>query len=140
MLAQASPHIAGLAAYLLSLYPDVFVPTIEDYDAETLAEAAVEEFTDVWRSSRQFVFGKVGQWTGINFAAPSKGHKKHPRILPPAVLKKAMIRALRSHSHVVLVLIREIPGIASSGLLHDLPAGTIDRLAFNVRSSQNPMV
>lgn len=91
-ISQASPHIAGLAAYLLSLYPETFVPTAEDWSVE---ESTPERVQSLYQSGRQFVFGKVNEWTGVSFVAPHKSPKKD-KTLSPAVLKSAMIRALRS--------------------------------------------
>jgi len=119
---MASPHVAGLAAYFLSLYPTTFVPTAADYitagetdPAYLQSEIEVSSYDFITRPG-QMIFGKLREWTGF---APSKQKPlpppapKHPKTILPKVLKQAMIR------------------VATSGILTDLPASTPNKLIFN---------
>jgi len=103
---MASPHIAGLTAYYLSLYPSgEFAPTVEDYEAAGVPYPAANEEQSTGRSlfqiGSQFVFGKKPQVTG--------GHKP----LDPKVLKNAMLR------------------LSTKNALDDISSDTPNLLAFN---------
>lgn len=55
---MASPHVAGAAAYFLSLYP-------ESFDVDTMQLKADAFNTYSLKQSAQLVFGKVQEWAGI---------------------------------------------------------------------------
>jgi len=100
---MASPHIAGLAAYFLSLYPDKL----------DVASMLSEEATDVrsgglFRQDRQLVFDRIRQGLGFGPLAPVPG-----KGLTPKQMKAVMLK------------------LASKDVLADLPAETINALAFN---------
>jgi len=115
---MASPHICGLGAYFLSLYPTSFAPTAEDY---LLAGEAVPFHLSANRDSSlsaiswpsQFVFGKLREWTGFGSAPAKTAKKSHDHTVTPKVLKQAIVR------------------LSTKGILEDLPAQTVNLLAFN---------
>jgi cerevisin len=80
---MASPGIAGLVAYFLSLYPTAFSPS----EADFIAAGYPSPFET--RRTHQVVFDTVKSALGYSVSAP-KG--KMPEILPPQVLKKALTR------------------------------------------------
>jgi cerevisin len=100
---MASPHIAGLAAYYLSLYPHAFTPTAEDYAAAGVpmpkAEAdvfdIVEQMIDTpsfLDNGKQLIFERIRVWTGFGKSKVLAPTPKNPTHIDPKVLKKAMIR------------------------------------------------
>jgi cerevisin len=113
---MATPHIAGLTAYYLSLYPSgEFIPSVEDYatagvpfpGSEEEREAEARE-QSIISKGRQLVFGGLfGSKKPVNTVSGSKP-------LDPKVLKNAMLR------------------LATKGALSQLPNdGTPNLLAFN---------
>ncbi|KAK9899261.1 hypothetical protein P389DRAFT_141798 [Cystobasidium minutum MCA 4210] len=113
---MATPHIAGLTAYYLSLYPSgQFSPSAEDYAAAGVpvpGSAEERELEERERSlidkGRQLVFGDL---FGKAARKPTIAGQKP---LDPKVLKKAMLR------------------LATKGALSQLPDdGTPNLLAFN---------
>lgn len=130
---MATPHIAGLAAYYLSLYPSgEFAPSVEDYNAAGVpVPGSVEEQEQEERErslidrGRQLVFGGLFGKKIVSDKPTIAGKKP----LDPKVLKKAMLR------------------LATKGALSQLPAdGTPNLLAFNnytkssTKSEQEEMV
>ena len=112
-LRAASPHIAGLTAYYLSLYgTGEFAPTHADYEAAGLAypgsveEVSARSLEGLFSRGRQLIFGSGGK------KAEYAGAAAKP--LDPLVLKKAMIRLSTKD--------------ALAGLPND---GTPNYLAFN---------
>ena len=79
---MASPHVAGAAAYYLSLYPSAF-------NLDTMELKAEESFM---QQSAQIVFGKVQEWTG--FAPIPKGHELTGPELKAILIKYATKNAL----------------------------------------------
>jgi cerevisin len=82
---MASPHVAGLAAYFLSLYPDSFDAVSQEFD-----DAAYEQVLGLgssYRQAAQIVMGKFQQWTGVS-ASPLRAKSGKP--LSPKALKKAL--------------------------------------------------
>lgn len=115
---MATPHIAGLAAYYLSLYPSgEFAPSVEDYNAAGVpvpGSAEEKEQEERERSlidrGRQLVFGGLFGKKFVSDKPTIAGQKP----LHPKVLKNAMLR------------------LATKGALSQLPAdGTPNLLAFN---------
>ncbi len=105
---MASPHVAGLAAYFLSLYDTSFNPETNDFNEDVYARLAGD--SSYLRLGAQMFGGKVSQWAG-RLTAPTP---KEPKPLSPAALKKA------------------IEKIATKGALTDaLPAGTPNLLIYN---------
>ena len=111
---MATPHIAGLTAYFLSLYGSEFQPSEADFAAagvpfpgsaeEAMAEAAKESgFNGLWDAGRQLVFGGSGQ----------KKSKSGYKPLSPLVLKKTMLR------------------LSTRDALSQVPSDTPNYLAFN---------
>ncbi|SCV68472.1 BQ2448_593 [Microbotryum intermedium] len=105
---MAAPHVAGLAAYFLSLYPDGFNVQENDFSSESYEQVL---------GAAQMILGRVSNWlaplrkSGASAQAVSKP-------LTPAALKKALQK------------------IGSKGLLSDankapMPAGTPNILIFN---------
>ena len=84
---MASPHVAGLAAYFLSLYPTSFNPLV--------AESVAEDDMSFLQRSAQFVFGsavadefnsKARQGLALVPLPPKD------KLLTPKALKSAMIK------------------------------------------------
>ncbi|KAK4691030.1 hypothetical protein P7C70_g9436, partial [Phenoliferia sp. Uapishka_3] len=112
---MASPHVAGLAAYFLSLYPTGFSVADDDFTDATYAQIMGEVMDDLPVSSfvvkgAQFVFGKLG-WS-------MRGEKKEVEVMTKELTPKALKKALLK--------------ISSKGkLTGDLPSGTPNLLIFN---------
>ena len=117
---MASPHIAGLAAYFLSIYPEKLdlasLGVFEDEQDEFVA--ANGEAYDLgqylsWNSvssQGQLAFGKFKEVVGYGGATKSDDGSQ---ILSTKMLKKAMIK------------------MATSGVLSKLPGHTCNSLAYN---------
>ena len=88
---MASPHIAGLAAYYLSLYSTgTFVPSVEDYKMAGVLVPDTEE-DHLTKESQKSVFSKGRQLVfGGLFGA--KVQPTLLKVLDPRVLKQAMLR------------------------------------------------
>ncbi|KAI5476521.1 hypothetical protein MNV49_007531 [Pseudohyphozyma bogoriensis] len=99
---MASPHVAGLAAYFLSLYPTSFSP--EELDSTTTS-ATIERLPSFVQSGLQMVFGSANK---LHVTAPVP---KKP--LSPKALKKALAK------------------VASKGLLTSIGDGSPNLLIFN---------
>ncbi|KAG6856388.1 hypothetical protein H0H87_005006 [Tephrocybe sp. NHM501043] len=113
---MASPHTAGLLAYLLSLYPSAeFNPSFGPND-ELLSLTHPQETYGFTSSVYAVVQAALPRWASSflppttlveSFVAPV------PRKLTPAQLKKALLK------------------LATDDVLQDLPAQTINKLIFN---------
>ncbi|KAF9012664.1 serine-type endopeptidase [Cyathus striatus] len=117
---MASPHTAGLLAYLLSLYPsEEFDPIFEKEDLISLTSDRVFAHVPEWYS---IVRSALPGWAQtflpssklVDALAPVP---KEPQTLTPSQLKKALI------------------ALSSKGLLADLPAKTVNLLIFNNATS-----
>ncbi|TRM68946.1 peptidase S8/S53 domain-containing protein [Schizophyllum amplum] len=114
---MASPHVAGLLAYLLSIYPSAsFNPNVE--------EPKVMLFNDAPLAQAQKTFFAVARNILSTFLpiAPSAEAlfapvPKDPKPLSPSQLKQALI------------------DLSTSGVLEDLPSGTPNLLVFNNATS-----
>lgn len=95
---MASPHVAGLSAYFLSLPPTFFAPIAEDY---TLAGEAIPFHLTApvgatlssslsWPS--QLIFSKLREWTGFSSGRVQVMTKKEHHGITPKVLKNAIVR------------------------------------------------
>lgn len=107
---MASPHTAGMLAYLLSLYPSKsFNPEV----TPDLAPAAAS-FSTVYSMAH----AALPSWMTTFLPSPSLVEEiaptpKEPTTLSPKQLKKALL------------------GLATSGVLTDMPKDTINLLIFN---------
>lgn len=110
---MASPHICGMLAYLLS---------IEGHETfNILAAGGNSDATELVESGESSVYAKalslLPSWAQKVLPAPAvelvAAAQSGSNELTPAKLKKALI------------------GLASSGMLSDLPSGTPNLLAFN---------
>ncbi|TFK45033.1 peptidase S8/S53 domain-containing protein [Crucibulum laeve] len=114
---MASPHTAGLLAYLLSLYPsEKFDPTFDD------------EFNPISFHSTRF----SGSWTWyalVQSALPSWVSG----FLPPARLVDSVIAPTPKKPETLspIQLKKALLALSSKGLLSDLPAQTVNLLIFN---------
>jgi cerevisin len=109
---MASPHVAGLLAYFLSLYPSKeFNPTI------SAAEIAVSRAHRCLASAYALTRASLPSWAIEFLPSPALVDAiapiPKPRVLSPAQLKAAVLK------------------LASKGLLEDLPALTPNILVFN---------
>ncbi|KAG8962349.1 serine protease [Tulasnella sp. 419] len=114
---MASPHVAGLLAYFLSIYPSVtFEPKtdslISSYLPLTTDSAAYSSFYHV-------VHANLPRWISAALPAPSEQKTLQvapipaPHSLTPAELKGAILE------------------LASKDLLSDIPKDTVNKLIFN---------
>lgn len=116
---MASPHVAGLAAYFLSLYPESFNPTSEEFEESvyspfTFSSSSGDSTTSSYFNQlvignlKRFTsvgvwVGKVQHWTGMGrevTVAPIPG-KDLP--LSPKDLKKAMLKLCTKDALVAAV-------------------------------------
>ncbi|KAJ7485706.1 peptidase S8/S53 domain-containing protein [Mycena latifolia] len=114
---MASPHTAGMLAYLLSLYPsETFNPEVE------MSPRAIDQLQRPFRlvrSSALYVFAHAAlpRWVADFFPVPRAAAVEEaapvPKIIAPKQLKKALL------------------DLASKGKLVDLPANTVNLLIFN---------
>ncbi|KAJ7099389.1 peptidase S8/S53 domain-containing protein, partial [Mycena belliarum] len=116
---MASPHTAGMLAYLLSLYPsEQFSPALEMVPS-ALAIQLQRPFASA-RASPLYAVARAAlpRWVADLLPAPraaavEAGVAPVPKPITPAQLKKALLR------------------LASPGMLADLPAETVNLLIFN---------
>lgn len=87
---MASPHVCGLMAYFLGLYPKEFQPSSEDFLLAGEASPYEAEASTFFSHAAQTVFGKLAEMVG--FAPTPKKPGKMPEILSPKVLKNAIVR------------------------------------------------
>jgi cerevisin len=103
---MASPHTAGLLAYLLSLYP-----------SETFSPGVAEAETTLGLRSYAATYSLLPDWLAGFLPSPaffgSADAGMGPGSLTPAELKKALL------------------GLSTRGILSDLPEGTPNLLIFN---------
>jgi len=115
---MASPHVAGLLAYFLSLYPSKeFNPTIDALQSSPSLSRAHDCFTSTYALIRASLPSWVGELLPsvplVEMLAPIP----QPRILSPAQLKVAVLK------------------LASRDILQDLPVKTPNLLVFNNAST-----
>lgn len=114
---MASPHTAGLLAYLLSIYPSPqFNPTFDkDHNLISMTSPILAQST--FLSSTQVyavAHAVLPSWAAALFPAPAAvAPIPNPKIITPLQLKKALI------------------DLSSKGLLTDLPPKTVNLLIFN---------
>jgi len=121
---MASPHIAGLLAYLLSIYPSkTFDPSFSA--DESLISLTSSRFSDAQSESSALSFYTIAHRVLPSFIASYLPSPKLfgavlnedvapvPKTLTPKQLKKALI------------------ALATEGVLSDLPPKTVNLLAFN---------
>ncbi|KAJ7071284.1 peptidase S8/S53 domain-containing protein [Mycena amicta] len=116
---MASPHTAGLLAYLLSLYPSkAFDPKVQ---VESLVERTIfQRPMAIALSSTMYVFGysALPSWAASLLPVPVVEEMTAPiPTLTPAQLKRALLQ------------------LATAGALSDLPAETANLLIFNNATS-----
>ncbi|KAF9463587.1 peptidase S8/S53 domain-containing protein [Collybia nuda] len=115
---MASPHTAGLLAYLLSIYPSKqFSPT---FDSEMNLISLQSPFQIPYTSTSVYaiVHAALPRWATSFLPAPSFEDEvapvpKDPKTITPLQLKKALLT------------------LSSRGMLSDLPAETVNLLIFN---------
>ena len=85
---MASPHVAGLAAYFLSLYPTGFSVESGDFSNEAYAQVLgkVLPQTSFFTKGAQYVFGSLGG-QGKLFAPVPPKEGLTPKALTKALLK-----------------------------------------------------
>jgi cerevisin len=114
---MASPHTAGLAAYLLSIYPSAtFNPSFSpDFGAPLLESASEHPFATMYRVAHaalpRFITDFLPSVAVLEAVAPVP--PKTPKRLTPAQLKQAIIQ------------------LSLKDKLAKLPANTRNRLIFN---------
>ena len=115
---MASPHTAGLLAYLLSIYPDeTFDPTFDsEFNVMSLQSDRIFRHPS---SLYSVAHAALPQWISNFLPPPSLVDAvvapipKKPETLTPLQLKKAVLK------------------LSSQGLLTDLPDRTVNLLIFN---------
>jgi cerevisin len=111
---MASPHVAGLLAYLLSIYPST-----------TFNPAINEIFSEMVPSQRPFI---TSLFVGANAAFPKWAASFLPAVaeaiapVPPKVLTPVQLK-------------KAVLALSSPGLLSDLPPKTPNLLVFNNATS-----
>jgi len=113
---MASPHTAGLMAYLLSIYPHTtFDPrTYSLIPAELNAQ---RPFTGSFTSLYESVYGVMPHWVS--------------GFLPPPRLVEAVMAPIETKPLSPADLKAALVGLASKGMLSQLPADTVNLLAYN---------
>jgi len=118
---MASPHTAGLLAYLLSIYPsEKFDPTFDD-DLNLLSLTQPQQTFALPSSVYAVVHAALPGWARaflpslvlaekIGLTAP---YPRKPKTLTPAQLKQALVK------------------LSTPDILADLPPKTVNLLAFN---------
>jgi cerevisin len=113
---MASPHVAGLLAYLLSLYPsERFNPVLgKDFVPSVLQTEAQRPFISVYSVAHRALPPFISQFLPSPklFEAVTAPVPERPKITP-LQLKKALL------------------ALSSKGLLTDLPSKTVNLLVFN---------
>lgn len=115
---MASPHTAGLLAYLLSIYPSKqFNPT---FDEEMNVISLQNPFQVPYTSTSVYavVHATLPRWASSFLPSPSLVDAiapvpKDPSTISPLQLKKALLK------------------LSTSGVLSDLPSETVNLLIFN---------
>jgi len=102
---MASPHIAGLMAYLLSIYPS------KSFDPEVNTAAT----SDSYQALISFARSTFPGWMTFLLPNPEPAVAPIPPIpvLTPAIMKKALV------------------ALSTKDALSDLPKATVNYLAFN---------
>ena len=122
---MASPHIAGLLAYLLSIYPSkTFDPsfgadeslislTSSRFQDSQGKSSALSFYTMAHRVLPSFIASYLPSPKLLDTVLSNEDVAPIPKTLTPSQLKKALI------------------ALATEGVLSDLPAKTVNLLAFN---------
>ncbi|KZT61162.1 hypothetical protein CALCODRAFT_491561 [Calocera cornea HHB12733] len=109
---MASPHTAGLLAYLLSIYPSSsFDPVIGDHVPKALVSVTSKHTTISYLTSILGRFLPFPLLPVEQLLDPQSAPV--PTLITPAQLKKALIK------------------LSTDGVLTDLPAGTVNKLIYN---------
>lgn len=112
---MASPHTAGMLAYLLSLYPSkTFNPDVSSLIPEPMGAYVPASFSNVYT----MVHAVMPSWMSTFMPSPKFIEEvaptpKEPETLSPVQLKKALL------------------ALSTRNALADLPADTINLLIFN---------
>lgn len=116
---MASPHTAGLMAYLLSIYPSpAFSPSFDE-DSNLISLTQPQQTFAISSSVYAVTYAALPSWIHSLFPSPLLAEKigiTAPvpyKPLTPAQLKKALI------------------ALSSPNLLADLPPQTVNLLIFN---------
>jgi cerevisin len=116
---MASPHTAGMLAYLLSIYPSATFDPAVAQSALAAAEARRTGFAGAYAAAYALVPG----WAAAVLPAPAlvaavtESDAMGPATITPVELKKALL------------------ALSTRGALSDLPAGTPNLLIFNNATS-----
>jgi len=115
---MASPHTAGLLAYLLSIYPSAeFDPQFDKYD-ELVSLTSDAQTPLSFGGFYAITHAALPQWISSFLPAPELVDRiapvpTHPKTLTPSQLKKALL------------------ALSSKGMISDLPAETVNLLIYN---------
>ena len=118
---MASPHTAGLLAYLLSIYPSEKFDPIFDDDLNLLSLAQPQHTFALPSSVYAVVHAALPGWARVFLPSPVLAEKigltapvpRKPKTLTPAQLKEVLIK------------------LSTKDVISDLPPNTVDRLIFN---------
>lgn len=111
---MASPHVAGLAAYFLSLYPESFDIASADFidSAYSPFEISNKEDMTFFQQSAQMVLGQLKQWTAAGIVYEKLQHwtGRDETLAPipykplsPKALKNAMVKLCTKDALVAAV-------------------------------------
>jgi cerevisin len=114
---MASPHVAGLLAYLLSIYPSPSFNPVFDKEGNLISLTNDQQVTKT-SSIYSVAYAVLPQWMVGFLPSPelvkaSLAPIPTPPTLTPLQLKKALI------------------ALATEGKLSDLPADTVNKIVFN---------
>lgn len=118
---MASPHVAGLLAYLLSIYPSPSFDPVFDKE-ENLVSIESQRILSGSSSLYDIAYSVLPEWIAVFMPSPSLVEAatapvpKRPT-LTPLQLKKALL------------------ALSSQGMLTDLPDRTVNLLVFNNATS-----
>jgi len=114
---MASPHVAGIAAYFISLYPKHFSPEKEDFEDYVYDHILTGSSISSWASD--FANTYLGESVAKLLGFAPVPSPKLPEHVPPLVVKNAIIR------------------LAQKGLIGDAGKGSPNLLIYNNYTSTN---
>jgi cerevisin len=113
---MASPHTAGMLAYLLSLYPH---KTFDPFTGEMLPEMLQEQrpFLGSFQSTYELAYSYMPSMVS--------------RFLPPPVLVRAVSEVSDAKTLTPKQLKAALIALSSKDMLKDIPSDTVNLLIFN---------
>ncbi|KAH8922782.1 hypothetical protein BT69DRAFT_1350608 [Atractiella rhizophila] len=110
---MASPHVAGLVAYFLSVYPEKFSPSAEDFEDSVYDAILHPSFGSPFQWAKDFVLSLFGPHLNILVGREEKLAPVPIKELSPKVLKNVLLK------------------LSTKDALSGLPANTPNLLIYN---------